>query len=591
MLYTIIKENTYQDSIVLMLLSNKLSAMDGVNKVSIMMGTPANKDIFKSSGLGTDELEKANPNDIVIVVDTDQEEKASEVEAEVDAELKGDSSSQEASKDQEALNWKRAMELANDPNLALISIPGQYAALEAENALNEGLHAFIFSDNVPKEDEVRLKQKANEKGLLVMGPDCGTGIIHGLPLAFTNVVNEGDIGVVGASGTGIQEVTTIIDRYGKGVTNAIGTGGRDLSTEVGAITMLDSIKALNQDPKVNVITVISKPPAEEVQQKVLNVLRNIDKPVVTLFLGDKPSYQEENIYHAYTLEETAVVSVQLSNGDKPNFEPKIVEDANVSLKDSQVGIKGYYSGGTLASEAAMLLKEAFQDEVPEEKKEAYILKTDHHEIIDLGDDMYTQGRPHPMIDPEKRIEMLETSGNDPETAVIMLDNVIGYGSHDDMANELAPTIKRVLDSAKEDGRELAVLATVVGTEQDPQGYQKQIDTLKESGAILCETNDQMVRTAINLVGGKAEQPVLDVQKVEHTPEDLAVDEKIMSLINSNPSVINVGLKSFTEAVKENGSECVQFNWRPIAGGDEKLMKVIQFLNYYEGDTSNGLQNN
>ncbi len=525
MLYTIIKENTYKDSIVLMLLSNKLSAIDGVNKVSIMMGTPANKDIFKSSGLGTDELEKAKPNDIVIVVDTDQEEKVAEVKEEVEVALKGESDSQDTSKGQEAHNWKRAMELANNPNLALISIPGQYAAMEAENALNEGLHVFMFSDNVSKEDEVKLKQKAHEKGLLVMGPDCGTALIHGVPLAFTNNVNEGDIGIVGASGTGIQEVTTIIDRYGKGVTNALGTGGRDLSTEVGAITMLDSIKALNQDPKVKVITVISKPPAEEVQRKVLNVLRNIDKPVVTLFLGDKPSYQEENIYHAYTLEEAAVVAVQLSNGDKPNFEPTTVRNVNVLLKDSQVGIKGYYSGGTLATEAAMLVKDAFKDEISEEKKDGYILKTKNHEIIDLGDDVYTQGKPHPMIDPENRIEMIEKSVNDPKTAVIMIDNVIGNGGHEDMASELAPTIKRILNSARQEGRELAVLATVVGTAQDIQGYDKQIDTLKESGAIICKTNDQMVRTAIQLVGGKVEQPILDVQKFEYTQEDLVVDEK------------------------------------------------------------------
>ncbi|PCD84917.1 acyl-CoA synthetase FdrA [Lysinibacillus fusiformis] len=583
MLYTIIKENTYKDSIVLMLLSNKLSAIDGVNKVSIMMGTPANKDIFKSSGLGTDELEKAKPNDIVIVVDTDQEEKVDEVKEEVEIALKGDSDSQNTSKGQEAHNWKRAMELANNPNLALISIPGQYAAMEAENALNEGLHVFMFSDNVSKEDEVKLKQKAHEKGLLVMGPDCGTALIHGVPLAFTNNVNEGDIGIVGASGTGIQEVTTIIDRFGKGVTNALGTGGRDLSTEVGAITMLDSIKALNQDPKVKAITVISKPPAEEVQRKVLNLLRNIDKPVVTLFLGDKPSYQEENIYHAYTLEEAAVVAVQLSNGDKPNFEPTTA-DVNVVLKESQVGIKGYYSGGTLASEAAMLVRDAFKDTMTEEKSESYVLKTNTHEIIDLGDDVYTKGKPHPMIDPEKRIEMLEKSMNDPETAVIMIDNVIGNGGHEDMASELAPTIKRILDSARQQGRQLAVLATVVGTAQDIQGYDKQIAILKESGAIICKTNDQMVRTAIQLVGGKVEQPITDVQKFNYTEESLVVDEKIMSFINMKPSVINIGLKSFTEAVQNSGSECVQFNWRPIAGGDEKLMKVLQFLNYYEGGT-------
>ncbi|MFF2176113.1 acyl-CoA synthetase FdrA [Lysinibacillus sp. NPDC058147] len=584
MLYTIIKENTYKDSIVLMLLSNKLSAIDGVNKVSIMMGTPANKDIFKSSGLGTDELENAKPNDIVIVVDTDQEEKVDEVKEEVEIALKGESDSQNTSKGQEAHNWKRALELANNPNLALISIPGQYAAMEAENALNEGLHVFMFSDNVAKEDEVRLKQKAHEKGLLVMGPDCGTALIHGVPLAFTNIVREGDIGIVGASGTGIQEVTTIIDRYGKGVTNAIGTGGRDLSTEVGAITMLDTIKALNQDPKVKVITVISKPPAEEVQHKVLNVLRNIDKPVVTLFLGDKPSYQEENIYHAYTLEEAAVVSVQLSNGDKPNFKPTTIENVNVQLKDSQVGIKGYYSGGTLASEAAMLLKDAFKNEISEDNKDGYVLKTKHHEIIDLGDDVYTKGKPHPMIDPENRISMLEKSVNDHETAVIMIDNVIGNGGHEDMASALAPTIKRLLDNARQDGRQLAVLVTVVGTAQDIQGYDKQIDILQESGAIICQTNDQMVRTAIQLVGGKVEQPVVAVRKFEYTEENLAVDEKIISLINMKPSVINIGLKSFSEAVQKSGTECVQFNWRPIAGGDEKLMKVLQFLNYYEGGT-------
>lgn len=582
MLYTIIKENTYQDSIVLMLLSNKLSSIDGVNKVSIMMGTPANKDIFKSSGLGTDDLEKAKPNDIVIVVDTDDEAKVDEVSHAVDEELKGNAEKDESSSSKEANNWNKAMDLANNPNLAMISIPGQYAAMEADNALNNGLHVFMFSDNVAKEDEVALKQKAHEKGLMVMGPDCGTGIIHSVPLAFTNIVNEGDIGVVGASGTGIQEVTTIIDREGKGVTNAIGTGGRDLSTEVGAITMLDSIKALNQDPKVEVITVISKPPAKEVEDKVLNVLRNIEKPIVTLFLGHKPEYTEANIYHAYTLEEAARVSVQLSNKEEPNFTPSVLKDVEVKLDDEQKAIKGYYSGGTLASEAAMLIKDALN--VNSDKAEGFALKAGDHEVIDLGDDMYTQGKPHPMIDPEKRIEMLETSADQASTAVIMIDNVIGYGSHDDMANELAPTISRIKAKVQEQGRDITILATVVGTEHDHQGYEQQQQTLREAGAIICDTNDQMVRTAIELVGGKVEQPVLEVKTFEPTKVDLKVDEKIMNLINMKPSVINIGLKSFTEAIEQSGSEVVQFNWRPIAGGNEKLMKVLQFLNNYEGES-------
>lgn len=585
MLHTIIKENTYQDSIVLMLLSNKLSAIEGVNKVSIMMGTPANKDIFKSSGLGTAELENAKPNDIVTVIDTEDAAKVEEVDQEVEAELKGKAeSNDQEQKHNEASNWSRALELANNPNLALISIPGQYAAMEAENALNHNLNVFMFSDNVAKEDETRLKNLAHDKGLLVMGPDCGTGIIHGLPLAFTNIVNEGDIGIVGASGTGIQEVTTIIDREGKGVTNAIGTGGRDLSSEVGAITMLDSIKALNQDPTVKVITVISKPPAKEVEEQVLSVLRNIEKPVVTLFLGAKPTYTETNIYHAYTLEEAARVSVQLSNGETPNFKPRLFENISANLTAKQDGIKGFYSGGTLASEAAMLVKDTLGDLSSGETPEGFAYKGGNHEIIDLGDDIYTQGKPHPMIDPSKRIEMLETSSDDPATAVIMLDNVIGYGSHDDMASELAPTIQKILNKVKADGRSLVVLATVVGTEHDYQGYQAQIETLKAAGAIVCDTNDQMVRTALNLIGSTVEQPQLEVKQIDADPVDLSVDDKIMNLINVKPSVINIGLKSFTEAIQSNDAQVVQFNWRPIAGGNEKLMKVLQYLNNFEGET-------
>ncbi|UXR69706.1 acyl-CoA synthetase FdrA [Staphylococcus sp. IVB6246] len=583
MLYTVIKENTYQDSIVLMLLSNKLSGIEGANKASVMMGTPANKDIFNSSGLSTDELSQAGPNDIAIVIDTEDESKVEVVKAEVEAALKGESESNDQATNKEAVSWKQALDMAEKPNLALISIPGTYAAMEAENALKHGLNVFMFSDNVAKEDEMRLKQLAHEKGLLVMGPDCGTGIIHGVPLAFTNTVNKGDIGIVGASGTGIQEVTTIIDRLGKGVTNAIGTGGRDLSTEVGALTMIDSIKALNADPTVNVITVISKPPAKEVQARVMNTLRNISKPIVTLFLGHKPTFDEKNIYNAYTLEEAAVASVQLANGDKPAYEPQSLTNLQPNFKSEQTSIKGLYSGGTLAYEAAILIQDAF--EITGENEEGYTLKTEHHEVIDLGDDMYTQGKPHPMIDPEIRKEKLRQAAEDEKTAVIMLDNVIGYGSHDDMAHELAPIISEVIDTANKNNREMIVLATVIGTEKDYQGYESQKTILAEAGAHICDTNDQMVRTAIALLDGKVEQPVKTVNSFEAVEEDLTIDDKVMQLINNKPSVINVGLKSFTTALQDHDASYVQFNWKPVAGGDTELIKVLQFLNNYEKETN------
>lgn len=578
MLYTITKPNTYQDSIVLMLLSNKLNEVEGVNKAQAMMATPANKDILAGGGFETEEMREAGANDIVIVVDTDDESKVEEISALVDSELAGGADDEE---EVEANNWRKALAIAKEPNVALISLPGQYAAMEGMNALHNNLNVFMFSDNVSVEDERKLKETAHEKGLLVMGPDAGTGVINGTPLAFTNVINKGNIGVVGASGTGIQEVTTIIDRLGGGVTNAIGTGGRDLKDAIGAITMIDAIKALNNDPSVDVITVLSKPSSEEIQDKVNNVLRSLDKPVVVLYLGDTPEYTEENIFHAYTLEETAIAALQKSKGEEVSFEPSIKEDIKANFDNKQIGIRGFYSGGTLATEAAMLIKHATGEESADD--EAFVYKSEHHQIIDLGDDMYTQGTPHPMIDPANRLKALESAASDDEIAVVLLDNVLGYGSHKNMAAQLAPAIEKFLAAKKDAGQEVVVLATVVGTDKDVQGYDSQRRILEGAGAVICDTNDQMVRTALNLIGEKVEQPVREVKSFDKTNEDLTVADSLKDLISGELSVINIGLEGFTEALIDQNVDYVQFNWRPSAGGNEELMKVLQFLNHYEGD--------
>ena len=560
MLYTITKPNTYQDSIVLMLLSNKLNEVEGVNKAQAMMATPANKDILAGGGFDTEEMREAGANDIVIVVDTDDESKVEEISALVDSELAGGADDEE---EVEANNWRKALTIAKEPNVALISLPGQYAAMEGMNALHNNLNVFMFSDNVSVEDERKLKETAHKKGLLVMGPDAGTGVINGTPLAFTNIINKGNIGVVGASGTGIQEVTTIIDRLGGGVTNAIGTGGRDLKDAIGAITMIDAIKALNSDPSVDVITVLSKPSSEAIQDKVNSVLRSLD------------------IFHAYTLEETAIAALQKSKGEEVSFEPSIKEDVTANFNDKQVGIRGFYSGGTLATEAAMLIKHATGEESAED--EAFVYKSEHHQIIDLGDDMYTQGTPHPMIDPANRLKALESAASDDEIAVVLLDNVLGYGSHKNMAAQLAPAIEKFLAAKKDAGQEVVVLATVVGTDKDVQGYDSQRRILEGAGAVICDTNDQMVRTALNLIGEKVEQPVREVKSFDKTNEDLTVADSLKDLISGELSVINIGLEGFTEALVDQEVDYVQFNWRPSAGGNEELMKVLQFLNHYEGD--------
>lgn len=579
MLQTIIKENSYQDSIVLMLLTNKLATMDGINNVSVMMGTPANKDIFKTGGLYTDELEEASSNDMVIVLDIDDPSLSEQVLEEIDTFLEEQTKGgNDASGEEIAKTWDKAFSLGKDAGVAVLSIPGTHAAIEIEKALDAGKHVFCFSDNVAIEDEQRLKEKAHEAGLLLMGPDCGTGIINGIPVAFTNAVRKGKIGVVGASGTGIQEVTTIIHKLGGGVTNAIGTGGRDLKAEIGGITLKDSIVTLEKDPDTEVIVVISKPPAKEVRDDVLQLLRNVSKPAVAIFLGEKPEAHEENLYRAYTLEEAAQIAVQLLNKEPVHLVEEQLTVPTVSLAPEQKWIKGYYSGGTLAYEAAMLIKEGLHLTDGEKAPEGYILKNQGYEIIDLGDDIYTQGKPHPMIDPTKRKEMLALAGDDPETAVILLDVVLGYGSHANMAQELAPTIKEIKAKAKSEQRELIVIGTIVGTDQDPQNIQEQQAILAEAGVILCDSNAQAVRLALAVLG----HPLVETEKkIEPkgavTPITLTPSKQMMALLTNN-GFINIGLRSFSEAIISHGGTVVQYDWQPVAGGNVTLQKALQFLN-------------
>lgn len=316
MLETVIKKNSYQDSINLMLLTNEVNALDGVNKSQIMMGTDANKDIFRNSGLLTAEAEAAAPSDMVLVVDTDDEEIVGKVLEIAEKFLSDLSTKKEASGIQEAATWEEAYAMLPDANLALFSTPGEYTAPEIEKALNHGLHVFSFSDNVSLEDEVRLKKLAHEKGLMLMGPDCGTGVISSIPVAFTNVSKPGNIGIVGASGTGIQEVAAIIDRLGGGLIHAIGTGGRDLNEAVGAITVKDAIIGLENHEPTDVICVISKPPAPAVRDEVVDLLEKCTKPVVAIFLGEKPEAHQGKVYLAHTLEETAKIAVDLANGNE-----------------------------------------------------------------------------------------------------------------------------------------------------------------------------------------------------------------------------------------------------------------------------------
>ena len=584
MIKTVVQKGSYHDSVTLMLLTNDVSAVEGVNKVSIMMATPANKDIFKQSGLETEELLAATPNDMVIVADIESEEVMDALLAEVEEYFSKDASAETAQKGAASVkSWDKALSKLPDANLAVISIPGAYAALEADRALDEDMNVFMFSDNVTIEDEKALKDKAHEKGLCVMGPDCGTGIIQSVPVAFTNKVSAGPIGIIGASGTGIQELTTIIDRLGEGVNNAIGTGGRDLSETVGGTTMMDIIDAMESDDTVKVLVVISKPPAKAVREKIAARLSVYTKPVITLFLGEKPEYHEEGFYHCYTLDEAARLAVSLVRGQKVAPGTVDVDESEFFKAEEKKTIKAYYSGGTLAGEAAMLIKDALALNIPPQKEEGFMLNTDGHVVIDLGDDVYTQGKPHPMIDPAKRIECMEEAVDDPSTGVILFDIMLGYGSHADMAGSLLPTIKRLQEKAEAQGRKVFFVSTVCGTRLDYQGYDDAVNKLKEAGVIVCETNMLACRTAIRAIGHdfvENEKEIRAKQVSDFQPAPAS--EKLLAMLANKPKIINIGLPSFAEVAEDFGCEVVQYDWQPPAGGDIQMIKALNFLRHYDG---------
>ncbi|WP_346355563.1 acyl-CoA synthetase FdrA [Azotosporobacter soli] len=582
MLYTVIKKNSYQDSINLMLLTNSINTLAGITKCSIMMGTDANKDILKNSGLFTPEGETATPSDMIIVLEATDESVIEKVLSATEVFLNDLAVKSKKEKTQSVTSLDAALAEMPDANLALFSIPGEYAAGEIEKALDKGMNVFSFSDNIALEEEVRLKRKAHEKGLLLMGPDCGTGIISSIPIAFTNVVRPGNIGIVGASGTGIQEVTTIIDRLGGGVVHAIGTGGRDLSEEVNGITVRDAILGLEYHDATDVIVVISKPPAPKVRDEIVELLHSLSKPVVAIFLGEKPEGHEGNVYLAHTLEETAMIAVDLANNRpvKANYLETATFEPTTTLPMHKT-VKGLYSGGTLAAEAGMLIAEAL-GLGKLIKQEGYILNANGYEVIDLGDDIYTQGKPHPMIDPEVRIKKIKEYASDENTGVILLDCVHGYGSHPDMAGALRDVIKESKETAKRAGRDLYFVATVCGTQSDPQDYGAAIKTLRECGVLVEESNAKAVRLALKLKGIVCKESDKYVTERKAAKKALPkLSESVMDLLHSKPRIINIGLGSFTESILAYGGSAVQYTWKPAAGGNKKMIKLLQLLSNRE----------
>ncbi|MBF0367782.1 MAG: acyl-CoA synthetase FdrA, partial [Oligoflexia bacterium] len=473
---TLIKSGEYYDSVTIMMLAKKLQDQAGVVDSAVVMGSKENLALLLASGMSDEKLQSATHNDLVIVVKSSSEELAIQAITALERELSPQKKATTNTSNRPITTFDSACEQLPGANLALISVAGAYAGSVARNALEKGLHVLLFSDNVSLEEEVELKKLAVSKQLLLMGPDCGTAIINGTPLAFANKVKQGAIGIVGASGTGTQEVTTLISNWGGGISQAIGTGGRDLKEEVGGLTFLLALEMLAADPKTKVIVMISKPPHKSVMEKIFTLTKKIkDKPLIALFLGadnSELSKQMPNITFVQTLEEAAFKSLEaidivpLKSSCEENLlvAPLVKKISKRSPKAKY--LRAHFSGGTFAIESHLILSHEgiaplySNLAVAHTQKLGNVHVSQGHTILDLGEDEFTVGRPHPMIDFSLRHKRILEDAANKETALILLDLVLGYGSHLDPLSELLPLLKQV--------QEVPMIFSVCGTDLDPQ---------------------------------------------------------------------------------------------------------------------------
>jgi len=499
----IIKKDNYKDSVFLMAIAGELEKLEDINSASLMMGTTANKEILETSDLLTDEGKDASENDLIIAIDADSPEIINKTLDIIEKKFNSTEDIQESSTIAPP-TIETALNINKELNFTLISIAGQYAAREVHKALDNNLNVMIFSDNVSLEDEILLKNKAIKKGLLLMGPDCGTAIVNGVPLGFANRIPQGDIGIVAASGSGLQEVLVTISKQESGITQAFGTGGRDLSKDVGGLTMLHGLNYLKEDSSTKVIVLISKPPHPDIAKKIISEAQKISKPIIVCFLGSKENTSHNNIYFTGTLEGAGIMASQLSKGleiNLPEFTidniEALIQETKNNISSSGKYIRGLYAGGTLCDEAINILEEfGIQPYANVGVEEDYRLddpnKSLEHTLVDMGDDEFTRGTPHPMIDLNLRNKRILQEAEDAQVAVILFDVVLGYGANLDPAGAMKDTLLKIK------GKKVMV-ASVCGTDLDPQNYTKQSNILKECGVIVLPTNAQAAKFTAKVI--------------------------------------------------------------------------------------------
>ena len=568
---SVVRPSFYRDSLTLLRLSRELKDRVDVDEVTALMGTPANKQLLAAAGLLTPEGDRAGPNDLVIAVRARNSVEAQSALARAEAFFTESRRALATAVRAMPRTLDGALRHMPAANLALISVPGAWAAAEARSALRRGLHVMLFSDNVPVADEVALKREALDAGCLLMGPDCGTAILNGAALGFANAVPRGAVGLVAASGTGLQQVVTLLASLGEGVSHAIGVGGRDTTAAGGRMT-LAALDALAADSATETLVVVAKPPLPEVRERIEARVREIGKPgVLALLGGEVAPARDGDVITVATLEDAAHAAVALRR--RLAWAPTAFTAPYEEIENRARGLRarlgaergrilGLYAGGTLAHEASLILQPAARAE-----------------IVDLGADEYTVGRPHPMLDSSFRVQKIEEAARSADLAVLLLDVVLGYGVAPDPAGDLADAIASVARSA-------AVVASVVGTPEDPQGYAAQVERLEAAGAWVLPSNAQAARAAA-LVASQTDWRSLRLEPRETGWSGQAsrgtmapVSERggrIAGFLGSEVRVVNLGLEVFALDLARRGVPVVHVAWSPPAGGDPRLARLLAQL--------------
>ncbi|MCC8179624.1 MAG: hypothetical protein LIP23_01740, partial [Planctomycetes bacterium] len=470
---TVIKSDIYRDSIFLMKLSAQAAKDSGVEAVSAMMATDRNKDLFEASGLMTPEIQAAQSNDLAIAIKGDDDKVEAAIAAVMrllDAEPDRPASAGGCGV-QAPATLDQAAKKDGKLNLALISVAGDYARYEASRALANGMDVMLYSDNISIADELNLKKLAAKKGLMVMGPDCGTAIIDGVPLAFANSVAKGPLGVVGASGTGLQEVCCLLDRLGVGISQAYGTGGRDLKDDIGGITALAAIDRLADDPETKALVILGKPPGNATRAKILDRCRQLGRPVFFHYIGAS-DYQAEEAAGFIAGQNLTELALAAAKHFKPDAALDGAADAPARPKVKPGFLVGIFGGGTLAQESAEICGRILPGEkasnltVAGFKKIAGKDTFAGHVFWDLGEDEFTVGRPHPMMAPDLKMDRVVDALCDPAVSVVLVDMVIGYGSHPAQADLMVEALNRAAEQSAGKSRDKLVVASVCGTEGD-----------------------------------------------------------------------------------------------------------------------------